>query len=64
MSTWANGDFDDRKGKKGGGETGTVRPGAVGTGVGGESEKRVPLRIDAGVQFNLPKLYRQVAASK
>jgi hypothetical protein len=36
----------------------------VGTGVGGESEKRVPLRIDAGVQFNLPKLYRQVAASK
>jgi hypothetical protein len=31
--------------------------GAVGTGVNGESEERVHLRIYAGVQFNLPKQY-------
>ena len=43
---------------------GTLLPGAVGTGVGGKSEKRVPLRTDAGVQINLPKLSRQVAASR
>jgi hypothetical protein len=42
----------------------TSNPGAVGTGVSGESEKRVPRRIDAGVQINLPKPYRQVATSR
>jgi hypothetical protein len=66
MSTRANGEFEESRGREGGeeGKRGTSLPGAVGTGVSGESEKPVPLRTDAGVQINLPKLYRQVAASK
>lgn len=40
-------------------------PGAVGTGVNGESEDGIQLRISAGVQFNLPNLRsRHVARSQ
>jgi hypothetical protein len=37
--------------------------GSVGTGVQGESDERVHLRIYAGIQFNLPKQYHASGAS-